>query len=102
MQILDKISFLFSVSMILIYLVIAPILLINEYKTNEKFKDFIFCEEKQYSIESCSLTKSMQMVIDRSNLIITFIIVFWSGLIVEKDILPNIDKIKAWFDNLEK
>jgi hypothetical protein len=98
----DRLNIIFVVLVCIIYLIITPFLLVIEYKTNQEFKNFIICEYKENDFkENCLLQRNKADIIKQSNNIIIFVILFWASIIIEKDIIPNKDKINAFLKRFE-
>lgn len=92
----------FVIIIVVLYLVVAPILFIIEYKNNDDFKNLLVCEYKdQTNFKGCVFHRSMEKLVNKSNTLISFTILFWLGLIIEKDIWPNRKKIKKFLDSIE-
>jgi len=98
---LDSVYFVFAAAVVLIYIVITPYLLVQEYKNNPDFKDLIACEYRENEPESCAFHRKMQHLSEKSNIMVSIVILFWGGIIFERDIWPNRKKIQDWFDNLQ-
>jgi len=94
---IDILNWVFYISVIITYLIITPYLFVQEYKTNEDFKNMLACERVEHSfdlgyfeIEECPFEELNKKLVGGSKNLILFVILFWGGLIFEKDIYPKI------------
>jgi len=102
----DNTNLLFVIFILISYLVVAPFLLVNEYKHNDTFKEWLLCEETQqkeliiYSdgniTEKTNSCEEIKNISDKANIFILLTMLFWLGVIIEKDIYPNRKKINKW------
>ena len=92
---LEKAHFIFIILFLIIYFVVTPFLLVREYRQNKEFRDSLICEEEYFEQDKCLEMKSLS---DKSNNIITFVLLYWFLLIFIKDIYPNRQKIKKFLE----
>jgi len=112
-KIFDKLNLVFAIIIVILYLVIMPIMLYNEYKTNENFKNLIVCEDKGIDLQNldleielfgktkCPLNNIKNKLLSKSDFLINITIIFWALIIFENDIYPNRKKILKFFNNIE-
>jgi hypothetical protein len=93
-------NIIFSILIILAYLVVMPVLLHKEYTENSEFRDFVACEYV-FNINECPLHEQLQELNEYSAIIIFCVICFWLMLIFEKDIYPNREKILKKIKEIE-
>lgn len=92
---LGKAHFIFIIVFLIIYFVVSPFLLVREYRQNKEFRDSLICEEEYYEQGKCLEMKSLS---EKSDNIVTFVLLYWFILIFVKDIYPNRDKIKEFIE----
>lgn len=94
---LQKVYNGFVIFLLIMYFGIGPILLYNEYKNNTEFMDSLVCEETFTESDKCLEIKELSQ---RSNKIVSLVILYWFLVIFVKDIWPNRDKIQKFLENL--